>query len=146
MNVSIYSCPNDDKDFTIDTEPEIRVVGNYDWNVTRVSDSVKRLEEENKRLEQENEKLKKEFKEEHAELLMSRAENERLKSEILMWQEQVEKRNEICDVWIETASNYKQAFEEIREVAKIAFIVCDDECGNANKFAEIQDKINEVLK
>ena len=41
---------------------------------------------------------------------------------------------------------YKQAFEEIREIAKTAFIVCDDECGNANKFAEIQDKINEVLK
>ena len=41
---------------------------------------------------------------------------------------------------------YKQALEEIRKIAKIAFIVCDDECGNANKFAEIQDKINEVLK
>lgn len=39
------------------------------------------------RIEQENEKLKKEFKEEHAELLMSRAENERLKESIAQLKE-----------------------------------------------------------
>ena len=31
--------------------------------------------------------------------------------------------------------NCVSALEEIKEIAKIAFIVCDDECGNANKFA-----------
>ena len=45
----------------------------------------------------------------------------------------------------EQRNKLKSALEEIREITKIAFIVCDDECGNANKFAEIQDKINEVL-
>ena len=66
-----------------------------------------------------------------------RKENEELKKR------QITKNGFICDC--EQNVKYRQALEEIREIAKIAFIVCDDECGNANKFAEIQDKINEVL-
>lgn len=31
----------------------------------------------------------------------------------------------------------KQTLQEIKAIAEIAFLLCDDDCGNANKFQEI---------
>lgn len=31
----------------------------------------------------------------------------------------------------------KSCLQEIKKIAEIAFAVCDDDCGNANKFKEI---------
>jgi len=42
--------------------------------------------------------------------------------------------------------NLKVALEKIREICKITFVVCDDDCGNANKIVDIIDKINKVLE
>ena len=74
------------------------------------------------------------------------AENEELKAQIEQLEDFIKSDGEIDHINHEYTYKLKKALEEIREIAKIAFIVCDDECGNANKFAEIQDKINEVLK
>ena len=41
-------------------------------------------------------------------------------------------------------SNYKQTLQEIKTIAEIAFAVCDDDCGNANRFTEILDLINKT--
>jgi hypothetical protein len=41
------------------------------------------------------------------------------------------------DVPIEVINKYKQTLQEIKSIAERAFAVCDDDCGNANKFKEI---------
>ena len=56
----------------------------------------------------------------------------------------IEKAAHKCD--IETLDKYHKALEEIREICKRTFAVCDDDCGNANKIADIITKIDEVLR
>lgn len=46
----------------------------------------------------------------------------------------------------DNCNKYYKALEEIKKISKIAFAVCDDNCGNANKFMDIINKVNEVLK
>ena len=38
---------------------------------------------------------------------------------------------------IKDIENYKQTLKKIKTIAERAFAVCDDDCGNANKFKEI---------
>ena len=84
----------------------------------------------------------------------AKSENEQLKKEITTLECKLDAEKPFMvmpkpkqlAVPIDEVEKYIKALEEIREIAKIAFIVCDDECGNANKFAEIQNTINEILK
>ena len=43
----------------------------------------------------------------------------------------------LIDNYIALTEKYHQTLQEIKEIAERAFAVCDDECGNANKFKEI---------
>lgn len=90
-----------------------------------------------------------ELQEEIAEL---KAENERLKEENY----QLQKDCQICENFIDfipckpirdmdydlqmvinERDKYIQTLQEIKAIAERAFAVCDDDCGNANKFKEI---------
>ena len=48
------------------------------------------------------------------------------------------------DMWREKAENLQQTLQEIKKIAEIAFAVCDDDCGNANRFTEILDLITKA--
>ena len=39
---------------------------------------------------------------------------------------------------------YKTCLQEIKEIAKRGFAVCDDDCGNAIRYTQILQKISEV--
>lgn len=89
------------------------------------------------RLEQENAELK--------------AENERLKEEIEIRDNLSEKFRKEALSWANIANEYqkdktklKQTLQEIKKIAEIAFAVCDDDCGNANRFTEILDLITKA--
>ena len=137
-----------------------------DYKLNLLSEELDKYKAVVLKLTEENEELKKEINlykssiiSNHDRAISKRftellEENEELKEENKKIQKRLERyknaNERLYDAQVDdfnfTKTKYKQALEEIREMAKIAFIVCDDECGNANKFAEIQDKINEVLK
>ena len=71
-----------------------------------------------------------------------KAENEELKK----FKAEISKPIYFPDVEVEVTNKYKQALEEVREIAKNIYQICDDECGNASRIRLITDKINEVLK
>ena len=71
-------------------------------------------------------------------------ENERLKEKIKMYKsEDTRKHNIIMETLqhekkaLDVSIKYKQTLQEIKAIAERAFAVCDDDCGNANKFKEI---------
>ena len=118
-----------------------------------------------KRLEQENEKLKKEL-EKHKSMIAHNLkplfdsdfqnklkeleqENERLKKEVETWNYQADKRAELSNIWFNTAETYKQALQEIREIAKEQLQDVSDRCINTTPMyivhKHIIDKINEVI-
>lgn len=83
-----------------------------------------------------------------------KAENERLKEEIKevkkyqYEQEYLEKEIETAKVnldigkeearhYLHEAYKFQKCLQEIKSIAERAFAVCDDDCGNANKFKEI---------
>lgn len=62
-----------------------------------------------------------------------KAENERLRDII----KSISLPVLLPDVPIEVINKYEQTLQEIKSIAERAFAVCDDDCGNANKFKEI---------
>lgn len=45
---------------------------------------------------------------------------------------------------LDVSIKYKETLQEIKTIAERAFAVCDDDCGNANKFTEILDLITKA--
>lgn len=155
--------------------------GSRNWQANILFDNVKRLEEENQRLKAENEKLKEKIHKHNskgfcmcefsnnliAENKILKAENERLKKENEELKAEINRSVDFYDEKLTQNIQYKQALEEIREIAKR--IVADDDkpsctneidcplnggagydnhCNMLCPFIlgkQIQDKINEVL-
>lgn len=72
-------------------------------------------------------------------LLEFSIENERSKEEILKWQTAYSREYQINENkgYNKKEEQYRQTLQEIKAIAERAFAVCDDDCGNANKFKEI---------
>ena len=79
--------------------------------------------DENTKLKIENEQLKEEL--ETRDNLI-----EHFRKEAINWAK-------IANDCIKDIEKYKQTLQEIKTIAERAFAVCDDDCGNANKFKEI---------
>ena len=81
-------------------------------------------------LKQENERLKECIQELASDNLntIQEMDNERRRVE------QLKEKNE----------KYEETLQEIKAIATIAFAVCDDDCGNANRFTEILDLITKA--
>jgi AraC-like DNA-binding protein len=66
-----------------------------------------------------------------------KAENDRLKYELYVTLKEKDRWNSNCNNFYDVCKKQYQTLQEIKSIAERAFAVCDDDCGNANKFKEI---------
>ncbi len=57
---------------------------------------------------------------------------------------EIEKLNAIIDSYQPRLQKYKDILQEIKEMAKRGFAICDDDCGNAIRYTQILDTINKA--
>lgn len=121
---------------------------NFERLGKKFADKISELEQENAELKAENDRLKEEIKEVkkyqyeqeflEKEIEEQREKNKRLTCKIL----EVKALNETLNVQCTSQDctqlrKLHQTLQEIKAIAERAFAVCDDDCGNANKFKEI---------
>ena len=100
--------------------------GSRNWEANILLDNIKRLEQENAELKAYKD-VNEDFKTAWEEL---KAENDRLKArKDKYYQQTLDDEIQINELL--------HTLQEIKTIAERAFAVCDDDCGNANKFKEI---------
>ena len=88
---------------------------------------------DNEELKAENDRLKEEIKE----VKKYQYEQEYLEKEIETVKVNLDIGKEEARHYLHEAYKFQKCLQEIKAIAKRAFAVCDDDCGNANKFKEI---------
>jgi DNA repair ATPase RecN len=107
--------------------------GSRNWEANILLDNIKRLEQENAELKAYKD-VNEDFKTAWEEL---KAENDRLKYELYVTLKEKDRWNSNCNNFYDVCKKQYQTLQEIKSIAERAFAVCDDDCGNANKFKEI---------
>ena len=113
----------------------------YQMSENKANEIIAELKAENDRLKEEIKEVKKyQYEQEflEKEIEEQREKNKRLTCKIL----EVKALNETLNVQCTSQDctqlrKLHQTLQEIKAIAERAFAVCDDDCGNANKFKEI---------
>lgn len=73
-----------------------------------------------------------------------KAENNNLKYKLYVTLKEKDRWNSKCNTFYNACKKQLKTLQEIKAIATIAFAVCDDDCGNANRFTEILDLITKA--